>query len=74
MACQIGITTHPDRRRREWATTRPRLYNWRILATYTSRSAAQAAENQMARSQGCTSGEGGGGPEYATWYLYRFDY
>ena len=74
MACQIGITTAPDRRRAEWQARYATLRNWRILGNYTSRTAAQAAENQLSRQQGCGARAGGDGPEHATWYVYRFDY
>ena len=74
MTCQVGITTDPDRRRREWEGERPSLRNWQILGHYPSRTTAQQAENREARRRGCNSGVGGSGPERALWYVYRFDY
>lgn len=74
MACQVGITTDPDRRKAEWERERPRLRNWMILSTHSTKSAAQTAENRQAAAYGCNSGAGGGGSEYATWYVYKFDY
>ena len=74
MACQIGITTDPDRRRREWRSQRPTLRNWRILSTHRSKSAAQREESKLAARSTCSSHAGGVGPERATWYVYRFTF
>jgi len=74
MACQIGITTDPERRKREWEQQRPRLRNWKILATAPTKSGAQSLENEFAASHGCNSGAGGSGPENAVWSVYKFDY
>ena len=74
MPCRVGITTNPERRKKEWQDEHPGLYDWEIIATYTNKSAAQERETREARSRGCKSGSGGGGPEYATWYVYYFRY
>ncbi|MXY35922.1 MAG: hypothetical protein F4052_08490 [Dehalococcoidia bacterium] len=74
MACQVGITTDPDRRRSEWERDRPRLSHWRLVSTHRSKSAAQRAEIDYAERNNCNYGVGGAGPEVATWYVYRFSY
>lgn len=74
MACRVGMTTDLDRRKREHQSDYPTMQNWRILSTHRTKSAAQAAETNAASQGGCTSGHGGAGPEYATWYVYRFEY
>ena len=74
MPCQIGITTDPERRRRQWTRERPTLRNWEILGAYATKTLAQNAENQLAQQYGCNHGEGGDGPEQGPWYSYRFDY
>ena len=74
MACQVGITTDPARRKTEWQNDRPTLRNWTILATASTKSEAQRLEDAHARARGCNSGAGGSGPERATWYVYYFDY
>lgn len=74
MACQIGITTDPARRKQEWQTKYPRLSGWTVLETHRTKTAAQAAETRLARVHGCNHGAGGSGPEVATWSVYRFNY
>lgn len=75
MACQVGITTDLARRKREWERARPGLRNWQqIGGSHSTKSSAQAAEDRYANLYGCNSGSGGGGREYDTWYVYKFDY
>ena len=74
LACQVGITTDPERRKKEWQAQRPTLRNWMVLAEYNNKSAAPARETQEASRRGCNSGVGGTGPEYATWHVYYFEY
>ena len=74
MACRVGITTDPVRRKQDWQRQYPRLRNWRILSTHNSKSAAQQRESQEARNRGCTAHPGGEGPERATWYVYYFEH
>ena len=74
MACRVGITMDPDRRRAEWRRRYPSMFDWTIVATYYSKAAAQRAETNAAATQGCVASPGGGGPENAKWYLYRFYY
>lgn len=74
MACRVGITTNPERRKQEWISEYPNLTGWTILGSYSSKSAAQDRENREAASRGCVSSPGGSGPEYATWYVYYFRY
>ena len=72
MACRVGITTNPERRKKEWQQEYPHLWDWTIIAKYGTKSAAQARENQEAKRRGCASSPGGGGPEVATWHVYFF--
>ena len=74
MACRVGITMDPERRMSEWRLSHPNLFNWRILQTHSTKSAAQAAENEFASQYGCIAHPGGDGPEYAIWYVYYFQY
>ena len=74
MACQVGITTDPERRKQEWQREHPNLRDWEIISRHYSKSAAQQREVEEARRRGCNHGVGGGGPETATWYVYRFTY
>ena len=74
MACRVGITTDPTRRRDEWSVAYPGLRNWIILSTHTTKTAAQEAENRARVTYGCAGAPGGAGPERATWHVYKFDY
>lgn len=74
MACRVGITTDPNRRKREWETQYPTLRNWMIMGQYNTKSEAQKRENEVALLYGCVSAPGGAGNEYDTWYVYKFDY
>ena len=74
MACYVGITTNLVRRKREHLANHPRLKNWRrVGGTYRSKTAAQRAEDALARRLGCRAHHGGG-PERANWYVYTFNY
>lgn len=72
MGCRVGITTDPDRRKREWQQEYPNLWDWKLLAEYATKSAAQARENEEAARRSCDSGYGGPGDEYDTWHVYYF--
>lgn len=74
MACRVGITTHPERRKKEWQLEYPNLRNWVVLGTYDTKSAAQTRENTEANRPGCAAAPGGSGPELATWHVYRFEH
>ena len=74
MACRVGITTDPDRRRREWELEYPNLRDWQVIGTHLSKTAAQAQETVEAARRGCAASAGGDGPEVATWYVYYFDH
>ena len=74
MACRVGMTTDPTEREAHWRREHPTLRNWKIENQYSTKSAAQAEENRLAAARGCASGQGGSGDEYATWYVYSFDY
>ena len=74
MACRVGMTTNPGERKRYWESKHPNMYNWEILERHKSKSAAQAAEDRIARQYGCVSAAGGDGPESGDWVIYRFQY
>jgi hypothetical protein len=76
MACRVGITTDPKRRRAEWTSEYPDLMNWEILAGPVSRAEAQEIEDAQALMYGCEASPGGDEPDQpgAEWYVYRFDY
>ena len=74
MACRIGITTDPERRKKQWQEKHPDLRDWKILGVHRTKSAAQAQETAEAKRRGCVSGPGGSGPAVATWHVYYFRY
>ena len=74
MACRVGITTDMEARRRYWESQHPTLQDWQVISLHSTKTAAQGAENRAATRHGCESGEGGDGPEVATWYVYFFTY
>ena len=74
MSCRIGISTEPLSRLAYWEREHPSLQNWEILGRYSNKSRAQRAETALARQHGCNAHPGGGGSEYATWYVYHFTY
>ncbi|KXB06169.1 hypothetical protein AKJ53_01125 [candidate division MSBL1 archaeon SCGC-AAA382F02] len=73
MPCRVGITTRPEKRRREWENKVIGLKNWRIIGKHQSRKKAQEHEDSYARQHGCGAMHGGrwGSGMY---YVYRFDY
>ena len=75
MPCRVGITTDPDRRKREWKFRHPTLKNWEIVSWHRTRSAAQQKEDEIAHSLGCDAHHGGAEPAYADWwYVYVFEH
>lgn len=74
MVCRIGITTDPDKRKKDWENQYPSLYDWKILEKCYSKYDAQNAENRFARQYGCESHPGGSGEEGGVWYVYKFSY
>lgn len=74
MACRIGITTDPERRKQEWKQKHPTLSNWQILETFLNRTDAQNYETAEAIRRGCAAHAGGDGPEIAIWSVYYFTY
>ena len=76
MACRIGMTTNVEERKQHWQSMHSTLYGWKVLGTYNSKAEAQQAENKFARQHDCIASPGGGSDEYdyATWYVYKFDY
>lgn len=74
MACRVGITTNPERRKAEWEREYPNLTNWQILEIHATKSDAQAAENRLAKQLNCVAHPGGHGSDDDTWYVYYFEY
>jgi len=74
MACRIGITTNPGKRRRDWEGEYSNLRNWQILERHRTKSDAQQAETRLARQHGCVAEPGGSGAEHDDWCVYKFDY
>ncbi len=74
MNCRVGITTDPESRKRFWMGQYPHLRTWQILGTHRSKSEAQRQENFEAQRRGCVAHPGGAGSEYATWYVYFFEF
>lgn len=72
MPCRVGITTDPERRKKEWENKVVGLKNWRILLKTTSRKKAQQKETDYAKEHGCQASPGGSGS--GTWYVYYFKY
>ena len=72
MSCYCGITTDPNRRKKEHQKKYPNLRNW-VMFLFPSRKEAQKWENQQV---GCKRHPGGQEPDNpkATWYGYKFDY
>ena len=74
MACRVGMTTDPEKRKQDWESKHSNLRNWEILGFYESKTDAQKAEKMFAEEYGCVSSHGGRGPEHANWAVYRFQY
>ena len=70
MACQVGITTDPERRKQEW----PPTCGTGRSSKGTKAPAPPSREKWKKQGgAGCNHG-GGGGQEIANWYVYRFTY
>ena len=76
MPCRVGITTDPDRRKREWRREHPHLHGWRTLMVCSSKKEAQRVENLKARKLECASSGGGDDSSYSgkRWHVYYFKY
>ena len=76
--CYVGMTTDLAQRRKEHEL-RYEIHKWQLHDRYYSKTAAQAAENQLAKNLKangfeCHSHPGGAGDEFAIWYVYSFEY
>lgn len=73
MPCRVGITTNPDRRKKEWRKQVIGFGNWKILERCNSREKAQASEDKYAKELGCEAHHGG---EEAPgiWSVYYFKF
>ena len=74
MACRIGITANLDDRKRYWKAQHPSMTDWQIVHECRTKTEAQEVETRLAEQYGCEAHHGGDGPEYATWYVYAFNY
>jgi hypothetical protein len=73
MPCQVGITTRLDKRKDEWEREVVGLRDWRVHGTFTSRQAAQAAEDHYATQYTCNANHGGANAT-GPWCVYFFRY
>lgn len=71
--CRIGITIDPIDREQERKETHPTLRHWRVVTMFGQRSLAESAAQFLSEQFDCDF-ESEGGPEHATWYLYRFNF
>ena len=71
--CYVGMTMNLARRKREHERRYGEIHKWEEHGPYFSKTAAQAAENQLAGVR-CDSNEGGRGDEFALWYVYSFEH
>lgn len=73
MPCRVGITTDPDRRRREQKNSHYGFTNWHIVKAFAKRSDAQDYERWYASRYDCQA-SGGGRIARGPWYVYVFTY
>lgn len=74
MACRVGITTNPERRKEEWKREHPRLRNWKQRKV-GSREKAQKIEDRIAIRRNCSAHHGGSSPnKRKPWYVYCFEH
>ena len=78
ISCRIGMTTNPNRRKKEWERKYRKqgntIVSWNILNNYNSKTFAQEFETKEAKKQNCEAHPGGKGPEKAIWYIYKLEY
>ena len=72
--CYVGMTMNLAQRKREHESDYGEIHKWEWHGPYFPKTAAQAAENQLADDLGCHSHWGGRGDELALWYVYSFEY
>lgn len=76
--CRIGMTTDPNRRKKEWEREYRKqgksIISWVILNTYKSKSSAQEFETREANKQNCESQQGGRDSKKTIWYVYKLEY
>ena len=73
MKKRIGITTDPQRRKKEWESLYPSLRNWRVVATGLTYDQAQEQEFCYVRGKGFIGNGGDYVPGYV-WSVYTFEY
>ena len=76
MACRVGITTNPKRRKEEWKRVYPNMKNWKVYSPFASRKEAQMWEDKTKIEYGCVASPGGNEPDDpdAVWRGYYFEY
>ena len=78
VSCRIGMTTDPERRKREWEGEYRRegktVINWKILSVHKSKLSAQKAETKTAKEQNCIAHPEGRNSEKEIWYVYKIEY
>lgn len=75
MACRIGISEDPERRKEEWKREHQNLRNWQILdGPNLSYSEAQRKETELAKRYECESSSGGPDNGLNNWSVYYFEY
>ena len=80
MSCRIGITTDPDRRKKEWERelgSKMRSETWKILDSGLTKSEAQRKEDELASEKSCQASPGGsdvGDDNEKIWSVYYFEY
>ena len=76
MACRVGITTDPVRRKAEWRKKYPLLTNWQVLEQHSTKASAQLAEIRLAHEYGCAAYQGGREPDtpFVIWSVYKFEH
>lgn len=74
MACYVGMTKDPDRRKREHEAAYEGFSNWRILASGLTYQEALAKEDNAAKTYGCYAEPGGPVSAGRVYSVYKFNY
>lgn len=73
MACRVGITRDPARRKQEWGKKHT-VRNWKILERGLTYKQAQEKETRLAKKLSCVSHPGGAKDNSRSWCVYRFEF
>lgn len=74
MACRVGLTTDPERRKREWQEQYRSLRGWRVLKHGLTYGEALRWERHFASPLGCEAHHGGPYQPGPIWCVYTFLY